>query len=298
MEITLSNKSPCTAAITVLADASATGDSVAETTPVAPGMSETVIAMLAIGSCLALVWVVRRIVHPEKLSLSHAPGRPGNLNAGHALIVLVVLVMAGMAAVSALLELGLSKSKALVLGVTFERLVWMAVLLPLGATLFRFGLVRGMGLSARHWLYDTFRGFYAYLAVFPLCIAMLNLSSLVIPAKPHPMLAAAGELSTPWLALLVFAAVVLAPVSEELLFRGLLQSAARRHLGNAWLAVLLTSAAFALLHLRIPQTVLPIFILSLVLGYTYERSGRLFSPILIHMLFNGVSTALFLTQAG
>ena len=74
------------------------------------------------------------------------------------------------------------------------------------------------------------------------------------------------------------------PVFEEFLFRGLIQSTARSYLKSPWLAIIATSLLFALMHL--PEHWPAIFILSLAIGYSYERSGSLFRPIFIHIMFN------------
>lgn len=100
--------------------------------------------------------------------------------------------------------------------------------------------------------------------------------------------------------MIVVTAVVFAPVFEEILFRGLLQTllsqgravnpvdavnppVARR----AWLAVLISALLFAAVHE--PWTMPPIFVLALCLGYAYERTGNLWTSITMHALFNLVS---------
>ncbi len=91
----------------------------------------------------------------------------------------------------------------------------------------------------------------------------------------------------------VFAAVI-APVFEEILFRGLFQSMLRSVVSRAWLAVVLTSVFFAMLH---PWMHWPaLFALSMCLGYAYEKSGSLYRPIFIHMLFNTASITILLIQ--
>lgn len=85
----------------------------------------------------------------------------------------------------------------------------------------------------------------------------------------------------------VFFAIVVGPVFEEVLFRGMLQSMIRGYLGRPWLAIVLTSVIFAVHH---PLMHWPgIFILSAAMGYAYEKSGSLFRPIFIHILFNAMS---------
>jgi len=59
-----------------------------------------------------------------------------------------------------------------------------------------------------------------------------------------------------------------------------------------WCAIIITSLLFASIHdfWMFP----PIFLLSLCLGYLYERTGSLWSSITLHALFNGTQTAVFL----
>ena len=59
-----------------------------------------------------------------------------------------------------------------------------------------------------------------------------------------------------------------------------------------WLAVVITSVVFAIIH---PLWTAPlIFLLSLCLGYAYERTGSLWVPIVMHAMFNTSSTLMFL----
>jgi membrane protease YdiL (CAAX protease family) len=60
--------------------------------------------------------------------------------------------------------------------------------------------------------------------------------------------------------------------------------------------VVITSILFAIIH---PGWSAPIiFILSLGLGYAYERTGNLWVPLTIHLLFNSFQTAMFLLLRG
>jgi membrane protease YdiL (CAAX protease family) len=87
----------------------------------------------------------------------------------------------------------------------------------------------------------------------------------------------------------VFFAVVLAPIFEEVMFRGLFQSAVISITGGRWLGIIITSMFFVMLHP--PMHWLGLMGLSVCLGYTYEKSGSLWRAIFVHMIFNGVSTA-------
>jgi hypothetical protein len=64
----------------------------------------------------------------------------------------------------------------------------------------------------------------------------------------------------------------------------------------SWVAILATSALFALVH---PTWTWPaIFLLAVCLGYAYERTGNLWVPVVIHAAFNATSTVLFLYGGG
>ncbi|MEJ2310010.1 MAG: JDVT-CTERM system glutamic-type intramembrane protease [Gammaproteobacteria bacterium] len=88
--------------------------------------------------------------------------------------------------------------------------------------------------------------------------------------------------------------LLLYPLVEEWVFRGVLQGAL---LGHAWgrrrrlgisLANLLSSLAFMLLHLvnQPPLWALSVIVPSLVLGHFRERHDSLLPPMLLHPLFN------------
>jgi membrane protease YdiL (CAAX protease family) len=92
--------------------------------------------------------------------------------------------------------------------------------------------------------------------------------------------------SGPWRAVGYVTAVVLAPVCEEILFRGLLFQGLRRRF-PFWPAALLSSALFAVAHvdvLRMPGT----FVGGLLLAAIVERRRSLLSSIAAHVVVNGV----------
>ena len=98
---------------------------------------------------------------------------------------------------------------------------------------------------------------------------------------------------TPFKTLMFLSATVTAPLVEELVFRGLLQRLLRNLTHQPALAILLTSLAFAAIHQ--PWTIRPsIFMLSVLLGWAYFRSGSIVLVILIHAIFNGLQFAMFL----
>jgi membrane protease YdiL (CAAX protease family) len=94
----------------------------------------------------------------------------------------------------------------------------------------------------------------------------------------------------PWLA--VLAIVILAPIAEELFFRGVVFNAFLREGGRRW-AFVGSSALFAAIHLSLVAFV-PIFLLGLALAWVYDRTNNLLAPIAMHVVVNGASVVIAL----
>lgn len=115
-------------------------------------------------------------------------------------------------------------------------------------------------------------------------------------------LIAQGDRASIWWWVIIFGAIIGAPIVEEMVFRGLLQPAVRSMLGP-WAAVLITGAMFTLLHVpRSPESggatwlaIPTLAVLSLALGIARERSGRLGVPVVMHIAFNALNVTLALT---
>ena len=120
------------------------------------------------------------------------------------------------------------------------------------------------------------------------------------------------------------AAVGIAPVTEEFFFRGVIQSwlqrvfdhdepkefwflggpvnhelatvpkqeiAAMVHL-RFWAPILITSALFASMHLNQGPAPIPLFFLSLGLGYLFRKSGSFVPCLVVHIVLNSISMTL------
>lgn len=88
-------------------------------------------------------------------------------------------------------------------------------------------------------------------------------------------------------ALLVFTAVVVAPVTEELVFRGYLHGVLRQ-IGGRWCGILVSSLIFAAIHGHIPSLA-GLFVLAIAFALLYERTGSLWAPMLMHAGFNSIN---------
>ena len=135
----------------------------------------------------------------------------------------------------------------------------------------------------------------------PVCLGLLWLFQWAAPADPrhqqHEMLTALRVLSAPWQVLGILAAVVVAPLAEEVFFRGLVQSVVRRYTRVAWVGIVVSAVFFALVHAPYWHHMPALFVLAVALGYNYERCGRLWAPILLHAVFNAVNIVMYLLAA-
>ena len=85
--------------------------------------------------------------------------------------------------------------------------------------------------------------------------------------------------------------VVLAPVFEEMLFRGLILESMRRKWG-ASAAIVVSAALFGLVHAPILPQMLNAFVMGVILGYIYVLTDSLLSVIVIHAVNNGLAYML------
>jgi len=91
--------------------------------------------------------------------------------------------------------------------------------------------------------------------------------------------------------LLILSAVVIAPLWEEMFFRGLFQGFLRRHL-RPLTAIIASAVFFAWVHGS--SVLVPILGVGLILGFIYERTRNLLDAVLFHSLFNASQLAVLI----
>ena len=163
------------------------------------------------------------------------------------------------------------------------------------------GWLRELGLPAP-WGPDARAGILFGIGLYPVMVLLLGLLLTLLfqlvtgdpvraPEQVPQGLSPAGVAFT-----LVYG-IVVAPVGEELFFRGVLFRSIRdRH--GFWLGALASGAAFGLIH-YIPGPVSDSLLLMSVMvftgigfAYIYERRGSIVAPIAAHMTFNVIGLAL------
>jgi uncharacterized protein len=94
----------------------------------------------------------------------------------------------------------------------------------------------------------------------------------------------------------VILAIVVAPVTEELLFRGWIYTSLRHRFG-LWTALVATSVVFALAHYDDTHLyALAVFPVGLALGGLRERTGSIKASILLHAFYNLAAVAVSLVD--
>ena len=83
----------------------------------------------------------------------------------------------------------------------------------------------------------------------------------------------------------VFAVVILPPLVEETVFRGLILHYLKKGGARFWAANLIQAVLFGIYHGNLIQGIYA-FCIGVLLGYLAERYGSLIIPVLVHALFN------------
>ncbi len=180
---------------------------------------------------------------------------------------------------------------------------------------------------------DLRLGLVAYFGIM-LPVLIIQVTTERVVEYKHPLIESYEKNPTlGMMALLALVAAIAAPLSEELLFRVLLQGwfeslesarKAKKSLAVSvdeqppsnpdsagrlvdlsppnwlgWWPMLASSTIFALMHWGQGAAPIPLFFFALVLGYVYQRTHRIWPSLVVHMLLNGVTVAtLWLGHSG
>lgn len=156
------------------------------------------------------------------------------------------------------------------------------------------GLVRALGLD-HYGVSQLWRPGLAVIA----CYVLVGLYVVLVGALgidflkprstvPDAITRDAGALAVGWVV-----AVVAAPLSEELFFRGFIFGGLLRW--GFWPAALIASAGFTLAHLDV-GSMIPFFGVGLVLAWLYWSRATLWDSIAFHFMFNFISFALLMAR--
>ncbi len=144
-----------------------------------------------------------------------------------------------------------------------------------------------------------------YLLAFPLMFGMMLIAEYLVTLVPtsgyffgdlyksftNQMSALAMDNVT-----MILLTVILAPLLEEFLFRGLIQKSIIKTGLNPKISILISAFIFGAFHVY-PWQFVGAFLLGLVLGLVYEKIKSLVLPILLHA-FNNLISAVIMIEHG
>ncbi len=178
-------------------------------------------------------------------------------------------------------------------------LLWRASFAPRGLWL--------IGAIPAHPWRDLWWGVSAFLIAVPMIMAAIQMAVLLgglfgqeAPQIAHDMLKMLIDSdSHTGTVLIMVSAVLVAPIVEESIFRGLIQSVMVETLGESrrWSIVIVASIVFMFIHADFEswehwQALPGLLVLGLVLGWLYERTGSLWPCIVVHTGFNLINVLL------
>lgn len=219
------------------------------------------------------------------------------------LLALAALALSGLAA------LGVGRGLSALLGgpsrgvVLLSGVVNAGVLLLVAAVLVRRAAASAEAPAPHGWLRVYFSSVGLLITLGVRAMLLVSAVSQVLGALPdqnqHPMveMARQGPMGLLGWSLLVVPAALLAPVGEELLFRGVLLPWLSGWMGRV-AALGVSAAVFASLHLFYGVFVGWIFFLGLLLGWARLASGGLRAPMLLHVAINSVALLVLARSLG
>ncbi|MDA7980681.1 MAG: CPBP family intramembrane metalloprotease [Pirellulales bacterium] len=154
-----------------------------------------------------------------------------------------------------------------------------------------------LGLTARFFDRDVITGVLTFgIILIPIGALNVVLSLIVDPKSEHPILDMLKNADTPWhvWGTSILAAVIIAPLVEEFLFRGIFQGYLERRFGQqSWLPIVISSVFFATVHFNGDSPApIPLFFFALGLGYLYRQTHRLWPCIVLHFCLNALSISV------
>lgn len=131
----------------------------------------------------------------------------------------------------------------------------------------------------------------AFAVYLPLSIMLLAVVSQLVPINvDEAQDVGFANLAGIEVPLTFLVLVILTPIAEELLFRGVIFTGFRNKM-PFWLAAILVSLLFALAHWQ-PNVAIDVFAMSLISCYIREKSGSLWPSIYLHVFKNALAFIL------
>jgi membrane protease YdiL (CAAX protease family) len=172
----------------------------------------------------------------------------------------------------------------------------------------------GLAFTARSLAWGTAAGVMAWPIViassFGFVLLHQNISGEQVQRIAHPTLQMLlDNRNDAWAWSMAVMAIIAAPVVEEVIYRGFIQSSILKLTGRPWTSIIITSILFAGAHMLpailvalnkgesltgvIPwYSAATVGVLGLCMGIAFERTKEIGVPITMHVIFNAMNVAL------
>lgn len=162
-------------------------------------------------------------------------------------------------------------------------------------------MLANIGLRTDNIFADILTAVLGYIMLIPTLVAMALISHFLFskiptPTNPAVMMGFVATAITTKM-LLLFQTAVIAPFTEELMFRGLLFQALHKRWGTL-LGASGSAAVFAFCHNTLPGGFLTLFSIGFLLAVSYRSRNSIFPSIMIHAIYNGVIMWMMFTVFG
>jgi CAAX protease family protein len=215
-------------------------------------------------------------------------------------VVGAVLLMLTLFLLGAIVELvtggggqprGTASSQGVVVSIVVD-LIMIGVMVPLLCVTGKNWLT-DFGIDFHNWKGEVRFGGLGFLVSIPLVFAVILLMSSVRgPEHEHPYLKLLQRTDSDGAVIAItIAAVIAAPLTEELIFRVVFQGVLESLVPPA-VAILIPAVAFSIMHGR--YDAIPLFPLALALGIVYHLRRSYVAVVTIHALFNATFLVLAL----
>jgi len=143
-------------------------------------------------------------------------------------------------------------------------------------------------------LYSSLKLTFSFAIIIPIIIVIIAdfgsipiafVADYLFPTEPYPLVSDEESLSDPLYLILVYITLaIVAPITEELAFRGLILDYLRKNYGN-WPAIILSAVMFGLIHF-IPTGIAVATYGGIIYGWLRIKTERLWPSMICHSVWN------------
>lgn len=186
----------------------------------------------------------------------------------------------------------------LIVALVLQLIIFIAAMVPLLIRRRLDGRLFGPSQPTGSWLalgFGLVAGIIALFTAYGVNIVLALITGTEEPVEQQLLQDALGGGVTLLLAGVI--AVIVAPIVEEVVFRGVLFRALADRIG-LWVGAIISSALFALIHIEVvtsqPIALGGLFAVGLALALAFHYTGNLLVPVIGHAVFNAASLSLAL----